>query len=106
MRPRTGFAAPLQHFDAQAANRYHHFRSRTEAYRRIAASEVQMMSEEENRFALALGRAVIGAWGKLPQDIQHRLFEDAVVAGHHDERDESLREQLAAFLHGRHPRTR
>jgi hypothetical protein len=28
-----------------------------------------------------------------------------VVAGHHTERDESLREQLAVFLHQRHPRT-
>jgi hypothetical protein len=63
------------------------------------------MSAQENRYALALGQAVIGAWGRLPQDIQHMLFEKAVVAGHHDERDESLREQLAAFLHDRHPRT-
>jgi hypothetical protein len=63
------------------------------------------MSAEEDRYALALGQAVIGAWGRLPQDIQHLLFEKAVVAGHHDERDESLREQLAAFLHDRHPRT-
>jgi len=60
---------------------------------------------DEDRFALALGQAVITAWGKLPQPIQHVLFEQAVVCGHHDERDESLREQLAAFLHDRHPRT-
>ncbi len=50
-------------------------------------------------------QAVIKAWGELPQDVQQRLFEDAVVAGHHTERDESLREQLAVFLHDRHPRT-
>ncbi len=48
---------------------------------------------------------MIGAWGELPQDIQQLLFEHAVVAGHHTERDESLREQLAVFLHERHPRT-
>ena len=63
------------------------------------------MSAEDDRYALALGQAVIEAWGGLPQDIQHWLFEKAVVAGHHDERDESLREQLAAYLHDRHPRT-
>jgi hypothetical protein len=61
--------------------------------------------DHNSRFALALGQAVIGAWGELPQDIQQRLFEDAVIAGHHTERDESLREQLAAYLHRHHPRT-
>ena len=63
------------------------------------------MSAEEHRFALALGQAVIGSWGSLPREVQHLLFENAVVAGHHDERDEALRQQLAAFLHDRHPRT-
>ena len=33
------------------------------------------MSGEDNRFALALGQAVIESWGRLPQDIQHLLFE-------------------------------
>ena len=61
--------------------------------------------DHDSRFALALGQAVITAWGELPQNIQQRLFEDAVIAGHHSERDESLREQLAVFLHDRHPRT-
>lgn len=59
----------------------------------------------DSRFALVLGQAVIAAWGELPHDIQQRLFEDAVVAGHSTERDESLREQLAVFLHRHHPRT-
>jgi hypothetical protein len=63
------------------------------------------MAMDTERFAVALGRAVIGAWGELPRDIQEQLFERAVVAGHHTERDESLREQLAAFLHDNHPRT-
>jgi hypothetical protein len=61
--------------------------------------------DHDSRFALALGQAVIAAWGELPPNIQQRLFENAVVAGHHTERDESLREQLAVFLHQRHPRT-
>lgn len=59
----------------------------------------------KDRYAIALGSAVIEHWGELPQDIQRKLFEAAVIAGHHDERDESLREQMAAFLHDRHPRT-
>jgi hypothetical protein len=33
------------------------------------------------------------------------LFERAVVLGHKSERDESLREQLAKFLHDHHTRT-
>jgi len=37
--------------------------------------------------------------------IQERLFERAVVLGHHSERDEMLREQLAKFLHDHHRRT-
>ena len=64
-----------------------------------------MTTDSEQRYALALGQAAIKIWGELPQDIQQKLFEDAVVAGHHTERDESLREQLAVFLHDRHPRT-
>lgn len=59
----------------------------------------------EDRYALALGKAVIEEWGDLPADVQRALFEAAVIAGHQSERDESLREQMAAFLHVRHPRT-
>jgi hypothetical protein len=44
-------------------------------------------------------------WGELPQELQESLFERAVVLGHKSERDESLREQLAKFLHDHHPRT-
>ena len=43
--------------------------------------------------------------GALPRNLQQLIFEQAVLAGHRSERDESLREQLAAFLHERHPRT-
>ena len=60
---------------------------------------------DDERFARALGKAVVTAWGSLPRDVQELLFERAVVAGHQSERDESLREQLAAFLHDNHPRT-
>lgn len=61
--------------------------------------------DKEGRFAPLLGEAAIHLWAELPRDIQERLFEHAVVIGHKGERDESLREQLARFLHERHKRT-
>jgi hypothetical protein len=60
---------------------------------------------DQHRYAIALGQAVISVWGELPKDVQHKLFEAAVMAGHHSERDEALREQMAVFLHDQHPRT-
>lgn len=66
---------------------------------------VKPINVDRGRFAAALGEAVVRTWGELPQAVQERLFETAVVCGHHDERDESLREQLAEFLHDQHPRT-
>jgi hypothetical protein len=60
----------------------------------------------DDRFALALGTAIIEMWPAMPQKMQKNLFEAAVIAGHHDERDEALREQLALFLHTRHPRSK
>ena len=48
----------------------------------------------------ALGRAVVAVWGDLPASVQHELFESAVrLSG------SNAREQLAIFLHHRHPRT-
>ena len=58
-----------------------------------------------DRFARALGQAVIAAWAELPQEVQETLFERAVLAGHKTMADESLREELARFLHDHHPRT-
>jgi hypothetical protein len=60
---------------------------------------------DAERFVRVLGQALIARWSALPADLQHELFEDAVVLGHEGERDESLREELARFLHERHPRT-
>jgi hypothetical protein len=48
----------------------------------------------------ALGEAVIKLWSRLSPDVQHRLFEAAVSA-----RGESMRLQLALFLHSKHFRT-
>jgi hypothetical protein len=58
-----------------------------------------------DRYFLALGAAAADLWSNLPQDTQHTLFERAVALGHKSERDESLREQLAKFLHDHHTRT-
>ncbi len=62
-------------------------------------------NRENERMAQVLGAAVISRWAELPQPIQEKLFEAAIVLGHQTERDESLREQLAKFLHDHHKRT-
>jgi len=48
----------------------------------------------------ALGEAVIRIWSNLPQEVQDHLFKGAVAS-----RGESIRSQLAVFLHEKHPRT-
>jgi hypothetical protein len=63
------------------------------------------MAEDRERFVGVMGLAAIDLWSELPQEIQQRLFERAVLLGHKSERDESLREQLAQFLHANHDRT-
>jgi hypothetical protein len=71
------------------------------------------MSEHSNpvvndiaaRYFLILGTAAADLWSQLPHDLQHLLFERAIMLGHQSERDESLREQLAKFLHDHHTRT-
>ena len=61
--------------------------------------------DENERMARVLGAAVVSRWAELPQIIQEKLFEAAIVLGHQREQDESLREQLAKFLHDHHKRT-
>jgi hypothetical protein len=48
----------------------------------------------------ALGQAAASVWGRLPVHVQHDLFEAAVRSA-----GRSAREELAVFLHRRHPRT-
>ena len=48
----------------------------------------------------ALGEAVIRIWSNLPQDVQLHLFQEAVTS-----QGESIRPQLAVFLHDKHSRT-
>jgi hypothetical protein len=56
--------------------------------------------ETPEQLSRALGEAVVKMWGHLPNNLQSRLFEEAVTA-----QDTALRPQLAVFLHGKHPRT-
>lgn len=65
----------------------------------------QVVNDIAARYFLVLGVAAADLWGELPQQLQHTLFERAVVLGHQGEQDESLREQLAKFLHDHHERT-
>jgi hypothetical protein len=63
------------------------------------------MAQDRERFVGVMGQAAIDLWSERPQEIQQNLFERAVLLGHKTERDESLREQLAQFLHANHDRT-
>ena len=73
--------------------------------RHESAIQQNQRSENSARYFLVLGAATADLWSALPQELQHTLFERAVVLGHQGERDESLREQLAKFLHDHHTRT-
>jgi ABC-type nickel/cobalt efflux system permease component RcnA len=68
-------------------------------------SDPHATGEASARFFLVLGVAAADLWSELSQELQQTLFERAVVLGHQSERDESLREQLAKFLHEHHERT-
>lgn len=48
----------------------------------------------------SLGEAVVRMWSDLPHDIQHHLFEEAITS-----KGETVRPQLAVFLHDKHRRT-
>jgi hypothetical protein len=55
----------------------------------------------KERLTRALGQAVIRIWSNLPQDVQDHLFREAVAS-----QGESIRSQLAVFLHDKHSRRR
>jgi len=59
-----------------------------------------LSSEAREQVFRALGESVARIWSRLPQDIQHHLFEGAVAS-----QGETQRQQIAVFLHGRHART-
>jgi len=71
----------------------------------MAQQSAQVVNDVAARYFLVLGAAAADVWSSLPQDMQQTLFERAVVLGHQREGDESLREQLAKFLHEHHTRT-
>jgi hypothetical protein len=48
----------------------------------------------------ALGKAVAHCWSGLTPEVQHELFEAAVLS-----EGETIRQQLAIYLHGKHART-
>jgi hypothetical protein len=62
------------------------------------------MQNDREWISQILGKAVIDVWSGLPQDIQQKLFEQAVLAGGIGD-EEHLRERLAKFLHDHHQRT-
>src|SRR6516165_1381200 len=53
-----------------------------------------------NQLTRALGEAVIRIWSNLPQEVQNRLFQEAVTS-----HGETIRLPLAVFLHDKYPRT-
>jgi CDP-diacylglycerol pyrophosphatase len=91
---------------AQAPENYHHLIALSQHAARmqclVEAKVVvnELPSESQEKLFRALGQAVVKNWGQLPHDIQQHLFEDAVAS-----QDEFMRQQLAMFLHEKHPRT-
>lgn len=65
----------------------------------------QVVNDTAARYFLVLGAAAADLWTDLPPELQHVLFERAIALGHQRESDESLREQLAKFLHDHNMRT-
>jgi hypothetical protein len=60
----------------------------------------ELPTEIKEQISRALGAAVVAIWSRLPQEIQHDLFEGAVAS-----QGESMRQQIAVFLHAQHSRT-
>jgi hypothetical protein len=56
--------------------------------------------ESSAHISRTLGETIIRMWSRLPHDVQHDLFEETVKS-----LGESMRPQLAIFLHDKHART-
>ena len=63
-------------------------------------SKDELSVEAANKLSRALGQAVARCWSRLPQEVQQELFEAAVMSD-----GETIRQQLAVYLHGKHSRT-
>ena len=59
-----------------------------------------LAADIQQRIFCTLGEGVVKLWSGLPQQIQHELFEAAVLG-----EGEDVRSQLAIFLHHTHNRT-
>jgi len=73
--------------------------SESSAWRKEIAMD-ELPTETQEQVIGALGRAIVKLWSQLPHDIQQHLFEEAVRS-----EDKSVRQQVAVFLHHKHPRT-
>jgi hypothetical protein len=58
------------------------------------------LDETTEKLFLILGQAVSKIWSNLPQEVQHRLFDEAISS-----QDDAMRQRLAVFLHNKHSRT-
>lgn len=64
----------------------------------VAGTGLYAAPGDETRFAGLIGLAALKLWADLPRDAQERLFAAAVDDG-------VIANDLAEFLHNRHPRT-
>ena len=60
----------------------------------------ELSADAADKLCRALGQAVARCWSTLPQEIQNKLFEAAVMS-----QGEVIRQELAVYLHGKHDRT-
>jgi hypothetical protein len=63
-------------------------------------TQIPLNANVQKQIFGALGHAVAKLWSHLPQDIQHKMFEEAVGS-----QGEVVRQNLAVFLHHKHQRT-
>jgi hypothetical protein len=66
----------------------------------VPPAREELPQEALDAVSRALGHAVAACWSNLDQDAQQELFEAAVRS-----EGETIRHQLAIFLHGKHART-
>lgn len=57
------------------------------------------MAAIDQRCETLIGRTALELWGHFPRDVQEMIFETALRG------NDTLRHDLAVFLHDRHPRT-
>src|SRR5262245_40839285 len=83
-----------------AGQKFHKSRSVNPSTRPKMPSTGPIPSVTANELSRALGEAVVRIWSNLPQEVQNRLFQEAVTS-----HGETIRLPLAVFLHDKNPRT-